>query len=418
MKIRKIDAIQLFDSRGNPTVGASVELECGAVGFACAPSGASTGKYEAYELRDGSKDYFGKSVLRAVENVKGEIASALTGKYADSQTEIDEAMIKTDGSENKANLGANAILAVSLATAKAAAEAYGMPLYRYIGGISGVTLPIPMMNILNGGAHAPNTVDIQEFMIMPYGAKTFAQAMKMCTEIYHALGKILKEDDYSTTVGDEGGFAPDFDSDVRALEYIVRAIEMADYKPGQDVFIALDAAVSDWYRDGKYTLPKRQVTVSREELIDYFISLKSQYPIISIEDPLGEEDFEGFATITKQMHGTQIVGDDLFVTNERRLDKGISEHAANAILIKPNQIGTLTETINTIRLARRNGYNTVMSHRSGETEDTTIADIAVAMNCTQIKTGAPCRSERVAKYNRLLQIERELGCAAAYGKRN
>ncbi len=418
MKIKNIEAMQIFDSRGNPTVKTTVELECGISGSASVPSGASTGRYEAYELRDGTKDYFGKSVLQAVGHVNTEIKEALVGKYADEQCEIDQIMIKSDGSENKANFGANAILSVSLAAARAAANAYELSLYRYIGGISGITLPIPMMNILNGGAHAANNVDIQEFMIMPYGAKSFAHAMQMCTEIYHSLGRILKEDDFSTTVGDEGGFAPNFDSDTRALDYIVRAIEYAEYQPGKDVFIALDAAVSDWYRDGVYTLPKRETSLSRDEMIDYFVSLKAKYPIISIEDPLSETDFEGFALITKEMRGTQIVGDDLFVTNERRLDRGISEHAANAILIKPNQIGTLTETINTVRLARRNGYNTVMSHRSGETEDTSIADIAVALNCTQIKTGAPCRSERVAKYNRLLEIERELGCAGAYGKRN
>lgn len=417
MKIKNVKAMQVFDSRGNPTVKAKVELECGVSGWAIAPSGASTGVFEAHELRDGGKDYHGKSVLKAVQTVNTKINDILKDKCAEDQGLIDELMIKADGSENKSNFGANAILAVSLATAHAAAKARKIPLYRYIGGISGVTLPVPMMNILNGGAHAGNTVDIQEFMIMPYGADSFAGAMKMCTEIYHTLGKILKKDGYATTVGDEGGFAPDFDSDSSALDYIVRAIEEADYEPGRDVFIALDAAVSDWYDGEKYTLPKRNLTVTREELTDYFISLKANYPIISIEDPLSEHDFEGFAMITERMKGVQIVGDDLFVTNEKRLQRGITEGAANAILIKPNQIGTLTETINTIRLARRNGYNTIMSHRSGETEDTTIADIAVGMNCTQIKTGAPCRSERVAKYNRLLEIEEELEDSASYGKR-
>lgn len=417
MKIKSVKGLQIFDSRGNPTVKAFVELSDGSSASAAAPSGASTGQFEAYELRDGGKDYHGKSVTKAVQNIDTVLQEALVGKDADDQAAIDEIMTKADGSENKANLGANAILAVSLATAKAAAAAYHMPLYRYIGGISGITLPIPMMNILNGGAHAANTVDIQEFMIMPYGAKTFQDGMRMCTEIYHTLGKILKEDDFSTSVGDEGGFAPNLESDERALDYIVRAIEYADYEPGRDVFIAIDAAVSDWYKNGAYTLPKRKITVSRDELIDYFSALKEKYPIISLEDPLSETDFEGFAMMTKKMDGVQIVGDDLFVTNEKRLARGISEHAANAILVKPNQIGTLTETINTIRLARRNGYNTVMSHRSGETEDTTIADIAVGMNCTQIKTGAPCRSERVAKYNRLLEIEKELGAAGTFGKR-
>ncbi|MCI8589575.1 MAG: phosphopyruvate hydratase [Clostridiales bacterium] len=417
MKIQSIKGLQVFDSRGNPTLKAYVTLNNGTVGEALVPSGASTGQFEAYELRDGGKDYHGKSVTKAVDHINTAIQEALVGKDADCQSILDEIMIKADGSENKSNLGANAILAVSLAAAKAAAAAYHMPLYRYIGGISGVTLPIPMMNILNGGAHAANTVDIQEFMIMPYGAKTFAESMRMCTEIYHTLGKILKEDHFSVSVGDEGGFAPDLASDEMALEYIVKATTTCGYEPGRDIFIAIDAAVSDWYKNGAYTLPKRKITVSRDELIDYFKALKEKYPIISIEDPLSETDFEGFASITEQMSGTQIVGDDLFVTNEKRLARGISEHAANAILIKPNQIGTLTETINTIRLARRNGYHTVMSHRSGETEDTTIADIAVAMNCTQIKTGAPCRSERVAKYNRLLEIETELGAAGSFGRR-
>ena len=417
MKIQSVKGLQVFDSRGNPTIKAYVTLNNGVTGEALVPSGASTGQFEAYELRDGGKDYHGKSVIKAVNNINTVLQEALVGKDADCQPVLDEIMIKADGSENKANLGANAILAVSLAAAKAAAAAYHMPLYRYIGGISGVTLPIPMMNILNGGAHAANTVDIQEFMIMPYGAKSFAESMRMCTEIYHTLGKILKEDHFSVSVGDEGGFAPDLASDESALEYIVKAITACGYEPGRDIFIAIDAAVSDWYKNGAYTLPKRKITVSRDELIDYFKALKEKYPIISIEDPLSETDFEGFASITEQMSGTQIVGDDLFVTNEKRLARGISEHAANAILIKPNQIGTLTETINTIRLARRSGYNTVMSHRSGETEDTTIADIAVAMNCTQIKTGAPCRSERIAKYNRLLEIEAELGAAGSFGRR-
>ncbi len=417
MKIKSVKAIQVFDSRANPTVKSTVELENGVKASASVPSGASTGKFEAYELRDGGRDYYGKGVKGAVENVNTVICEAITGLEAENQCEIDKAMIKADGSPNKSNLGANAILSVSLACAKAAAKSLHIPLYRHIGGICARTLPVPMMNILNGGAHASNTVDIQEFMIMPYGAKSFAEAMKMCTEIYHSLAKILKEDDFSTTVGDEGGFAPNFESDSMALDYIVRAIEFSDYEPGNDVFIAIDAAASEWYDEQKgiYTLPKRKLSVTREELSDYFISLKSKYPIISIEDPISELDFEGFAKITKDMHTTQIVGDDLFVTNTERLSKGISEHAANAILIKPNQIGSLTETIEAVMLAKKSGYNAVMSHRSGETEDTTIADIAVGLNCTQIKTGAPCRSERVAKYNRLLEIENELSKCAKYG---
>ena len=419
MKIKSVKAMQIFDSRANPTVKATVTLEDGTKASAAAPSGASTGKFEAYELRDGGRDYYGKGVKNAVENVNTVIHEALVGMEVENQCDIDKTMIKADGSPNKANLGANAILSVSLACAKAAAKAYKIPLYRHIGGICARTLPVPMMNILNGGAHASNTVDIQEFMIMPYGAKSFAEAMKMCTEIYHSLAKILKEDDFSTTVGDEGGFAPDFESDSVALEYLVRAIEFSDYEPGKDVFIAIDAAASEWYEEkkGVYTLPKRKLSVTREELCDYFISLKAKYPIISIEDPLSEDDFEGFAKLTKDMGTTQIVGDDLFVTNTERLSKGISEHAANAILIKPNQIGTLTETIEAVTLAKKSGYNAVISHRSGETEDTSIADIAVGLNCSQIKTGAPCRSERVAKYNRLLEIESELSRCARYGTR-
>jgi len=415
LKINNISARQIFDSRGNPTVSCCVTLNGGSYGAASVPSGASTGKYEAYELRDGGKAYNGKGVLKAVENVNEKIFALLKGERADRQREIDLRMISLDGTGNKSKLGANAILAVSLAVARAAAAAYSMPLYRYIGGIGGRVIPIPMMNILNGGAHADNNLDIQEFMIVPSGAKGFTEAMKMACEIYQSLKTILKEDDLSAAVGDEGGFAPNLTSDEDALRYIVRAIEFSGYKPGKDVFIALDAAASEWYNDeGSYFMPKRKTKMERSELIDYYASLCQKYPIVSIEDPLSEEDWEGFADITKRLSNAQIVGDDLFVTNTERLAKGIRGGCANAILIKPNQIGTLTETLDAIALAKRYGYGTVISHRSGETEDTSIADIAVGASAGQIKTGAPARSERVSKYNRLLKINDEL-CGPEYG---
>ena len=413
LKIKSISARQIFDSRGNPTVEAQVRLEGGTAACAAVPSGASTGKYEACELRDHNFDsYRGKSVFKAVSNINNDIAGALCGHYADDQTEIDHTMCELDGTENKSALGANAILAVSLACAKAAARAYSMPLYRYIGGVNATELPCPMMNILNGGAHAENNIDIQEFMIMPIGAKSFAEAMKIGTEIYGSLGDLLKGKNLSTTVGDEGGYAPNLECDEAALQLLTDAIEKAGYRPGAQVSIALDAATSDWIESGTYLFPKKQIRKTRGEMIEYFNSLAEKYPIISIEDPLTEEDFDGFAEICAKMKHMQIVGDDLFVTNPERLTKGILLHSANAILIKPNQIGTLTETLEAISLAKKHGYRTIISHRSGETEDTTIADLAVATNAGQIKTGAPARSERVCKYNRLLRIECCLGRAA------
>lgn len=413
LKIKNISARQIFDSRGNPTVEAQVQLDGGTAACAAVPSGASTGRYEAYELRDKNDGaYRGKSVFKAVSNINNEIAGALCGRYADDQNEIDHIMCKLDGTENKLSLGANAILAVSLACAKAAARAYSIPLYRYIGGVNAIELPCPMMNILNGGAHAENNIDMQEFMIMPIGAGSFAEAMKIGMEIYGALGDLLKEKHLSTTVGDEGGYAPNLESDEIALQYITDAIEKAGYRPGVQVGIALDAATSDWVENDTYLIPKKQIQKTREEMIEYFVQLAEKYPIISIEDPLAEEDFDGFTEICTKMKHIQIVGDDLFVTNPERLTKGILLHSANAILIKPNQIGTLTETLETISLAKKFGYRTIISHRSGETEDTTIADLAVAVNAGQIKTGAPARSERVCKYNRLLRIECCLGRAA------
>ena len=403
--IAEISARQIFDSRANPTVAATVELACGAVGHAAVPSGASTGSHEAHELRDGGDSFGGKGVMRAVENINTEIAEHLRGKRAERQREIDSLMISLDGSENKSRLGANAMLAVSLACARAAANACCVPLFRYLGGINACVMPVPMMNILNGGAHASNNLDIQEFMIAPRGARSFFEAMKMGTEVYHSLAKLLRSKGLTTAVGDEGGFAPDLASDREALELLCDAITAAGYRPGTDISIALDAAASEWACDGGYRLPKSGTTMTTAELIAHFSELVSSYPIFSIEDPLGEEDFEGFASITKQLSGVQIVGDDLFVTNSHRLLRGIESNSANAILIKPNQAGTLTETLDAIRLAQRKGYGVIVSHRSGETEDSTIADLAVAVNCGQIKTGAPARSERTAKYNRLLEIE-------------
>lgn len=403
--IASVTARQIFDSRANPTVSATVELACGAIGHAAVPSGASTGKHEAHELRDGGSELGGKGVMRAVENVNGEIAEHLRGKRAERQREIDSLLISLDGSENKSRLGANALLAVSLACARACATAYDMPLFRYLGGINACVMPIPMMNILNGGAHASNNLDIQEFMIAPRGARSFYESMKIGTEIYHSLAKLLREKKLTTAVGDEGGFAPDLSSDREALELLCDAISAAGYRPGTDVSIALDAAASEWACDGGYRLPKSGKSMTTEQLIDHFSSLVTEYPIFSIEDPLGEDDFEGFARASERLSGVQIVGDDLFVTNSERLLHGIGTKSANAILIKPNQAGTLTETLDTVRLAQRSGYGVIVSHRSGETEDSTIADLAVAVNCGQIKTGAPARSERVAKYNRLLAIE-------------
>ncbi|MBQ2389945.1 MAG: phosphopyruvate hydratase, partial [Clostridia bacterium] len=414
--IKKVKARQIFDSRSNPTVEAEVILENDISTLGAVPSGASTGSHEAIELRDGGNDYNGKGVLKAVENVNSTINGILCGKDAESIAQIDQLMIEADGTKNKSKLGANATLAVSIACAKAAARANNQPLYKFIGGNDAVTLPVPMMNILNGGAHADNNIDIQEFMIMPFGAKSFAQAMKMGTEIYASLKKILHNKGLSTAVGDEGGFAPNLASDEQALDLLTEAIISAGYKPGEDIKIALDAAASEWYKSGEYIQPKSRKKMTSDELICYFEKLVDKYPIFSIEDPLAEDDFDGFRKITEKLgNKVQIVGDDLFVTNSERLQKGIEEKAANAILIKPNQIGTISETISTVKLAQSNNYNTIMSHRSGETEDSTIADLAVALNCGQIKTGAPARSDRVAKYNQLLRIEEELGERAIYG---
>ena len=412
-KIKKIIGRQIFDSRGTPTVEATVLLESGIAATAAVPSGASTGKYEAHELRDGGDDYHGKGVLCAVDNINVNISEVLEGESVFDQQELDRIILETDGTENKSNLGANATLAVSLAVARAASFSADIPLYQYLGGINAQTLPVPMMNILNGGAHAANNIDIQEFMIVPIGARDFEEAMKMGTEIYHGLMKILKAKSRATAVGDEGGFAPNLDSDEAALELLVEAIEESGYKPGMDVSIALDVASSEWVREDGYLLPKRNIFFTREELTDYICTLKNRYPIISVEDPLSENDFIGFTDITNRA-GIQIVGDDLFVTNPKRLKKGIDNKAANAILIKPNQIGTLSETLETIRLAQKSGYGVIISHRSGETADSFIADLAVATNAGQIKTGAPARSERVCKYNRLLQIETAQGGNSVY----
>lgn len=413
--IKKIISRQIFDSRGTPTVEATVILNSGVAASAAVPSGASTGKFEAHEKRDGDDDFDGMGVMRAVDNINSTISPSLEGESIFSQDEIDNTMISVDNTQNKSNLGANAILAVSLACARAAAYSADIPLYEYLGGINAVTLPVPMMNILNGGAHASNNIDIQEFMIMPTGADNFEDAMRMGCEVYRTLKKSLSSKGYSVAVGDEGGFAPNLDSDTQALEFIVDAIEKSGFIPGYDVNIALDIASSEWMKDDGYTLPKRNMYLTKDELMAYISSLAKSFPIVSIEDPLGETDFDGFSQLTEQ-ENIQIVGDDLFVTNPQRLEYGIEKKAANAILIKPNQIGTLTETLKTIRIAKNNGYNAIISHRSGETADTFIADLAVAVNAGQIKTGAPARSERVAKYNRLLQIEMALGSRAYYPK--
>ena len=398
-----------MDSRSTPTVGAEVILEDGSRGFAISPSGASTGAYEAHEMRDGDASrYSGKGVLKAVSAVNDMICPALRGYPADNQRLADRAMCELDGTENKSRLGANAILAVSLATAKAAAAHYKMPLYRYLGGINAQVLPRPMMNILNGGAHASNNIDIQEFMIIPFDICCFSEGLRRCSEIYKALGSILKEKGKSTAVGDEGGFAPDLDSDEAAIELITTAIEKAGYT-AENTKIALDVASSEWYSGGEYLLPKRNVKMTADELIEYYERLTQKYPIISIEDGAAEEDWNGWRNLTERLgKRIQLVGDDLFVTNIKRFKKGIAEGAGNSILVKPNQIGTLSETMDVVEAARKNGYTAVISHRSGETEDTTVADLAVALNAGQIKTGAPCRSDRVAKYNRLLIIENEL----------
>ncbi len=407
--VKSVKGFELLDSRGNPTVAVEVTLCDGSVGFAISPSGASTGMFEAHEMRDSeSERYFGKGVKKAVDAVNNEIAPKILDKNPLNQREIDEFLIALDGTKNKSRLGANAILAVSLAVAKAAAKSLKIPLYRYIGGINGVCLPRPMLNILNGGAHAANNIDIQEFMIIPYACESFSEGLRQCTEIYHTLGKILKEHNKASGVGDEGGFAPDLESDEQAIEIIVKAIKKAGYTTEQ-IKIALDVASSEWYESGHYLLPKRNKKMTAEELISYYEELIQKYPIISIEDGVAENDWDGWRKLTEKLgHKIQLVGDDLFVTNTERLKTGIEKKCANSILIKLNQIGTLTETLDVIELARKNGYTAVISHRSGESEDTTIADLAVAVNAGQIKTGAPCRTDRVAKYNRLLVIEDEL----------
>ena len=407
---------QILDSRCFPTVEVEVYLEDGTVGRAAVPSGASTGIYEAVELRDGDKDnYLGKSVENAVKNVNDIIAEELIGCNVFDQTYIDKIMIELDGTPNKGKLGANAILGVSLACAQAAANSLGLPLYKYIGGVNAKTLPVPMMNIINGGSHADNSVDLQEFMVMPVGAKTFSDAMRMCATVYHTLKKTLHDKGYSTAIGDEGGFAPNLKSNEEAIEVIIEAITKAGYKAGEDMFIAIDAASSEYYKDGKYVLEHEGKTLTAEEMVDFLEAWVDKYPIISIEDGMAEEDWEGWKLLTDRLgKKVQLVGDDLFVTNTERLEMGIEKGVANSILIKLNQIGTLTETLNAIEMANRAGMTAVVSHRSGETEDTTIADLVVGVNAGQIKTGAPARSERVAKYNQLIRIEEELEDVAEF----
>jgi enolase len=414
-----LHARQILDSRGNPTVEVEALLEDGSLGRAAVPSGASTGAHEAVEKRDGDKSrWLGKGVGEAVEAVKGEIAQAVVGMEAEDQAEIDAAMIALDGTANKSRLGANAILGVSLAAAKAAAEARGLPLYRYVGGVSAATLPVPMMNILNGGAHADNPIDFQEFMVMPVGAPTFAEALRCGAEIFHTLKKGLHEAGLSTAVGDEGGFAPNLASARDALDFIMRSIEQAGYTPGDDVVLALDCAATEFFRDGAYRMDGEGRTLSPQEMAAWLAELAGDYPISSIEDGMAEDDLDGWKAVTEAVGGhVQLVGDDLFVTNPERLRMGIERGLANSILIKVNQIGTLTETLEAVETAHRAGYTAVMSHRSGETEDTTIADLAVATNCGQIKTGSLARSDRLAKYNQLLRIEEELGEAARYAGR-
>ncbi|KOY66272.1 MULTISPECIES: phosphopyruvate hydratase [Clostridium] len=416
IEIVDVYARQILDSRCNPTVEVEVELEDGTVGVAAVPSGASTGAFEAVELRDGDKSqYLGKGVLKAVDNVNTTISDELVGMNVLDQVAIDKTMIELDGTDNKAKLGANAMLGVSLACAKAAANSLGMSLYQYIGGVNGKVLPVPMMNIINGGKHADNNVDLQEFMIMPAGAPSFSEALRMCSEVYHALKSTLKAQGYDTGVGDEGGFAPNLKSNEEAIVVIIEAIKKAGYTPGKDIFIALDPASSEIFEDGKYNLAGEGRVLTPEEMANYYVELAEKYPIISIEDGMAEEDWDGWKILTEKIgNKVQLVGDDLFVTNTERLSKGIKLGVANSILIKLNQIGTLTETLNAIEMAERAGYTAVVSHRSGETEDTTIADLVVAVNAGQIKTGAPARSERVAKYNQLLRIEEELNDMGEY----
>jgi len=418
LEIEKVVSREILDSRGNPTVEAEVTLIDGTVSRGTAPSGASTGEFEALELRDGDKSrYLGKGVSKAVENINTVINDTITGMDASDIYAVDKAMIEADGTKDKSNLGANAILAVSIATARAAATALDIPLYRFLGGISGNRLPVPMMNILNGGAHAANTVDVQEFMIMPVGAPSFKECLRWCAEVFHALAALLKSKGLATSVGDEGGFAPDLASDEEAIQYILEAVKNAGYEPGKDFMIAMDAASSEWKgsKKGEYVLPKAGTKFTSAELIEHWKKLVEKYPIISIEDALDEEDWEGWQQLTKELGDkVQLVGDDLFVTNTERLAKGIELGCGNSILIKLNQIGSVSETLEAIKMAHKAGYTAISSHRSGETADTTIADLAVALNTCQIKTGAPSRSERVAKYNQLLRIEEELGDSAVY----
>lgn len=418
LEIEKVIGREILDSRGNPTVEAEVYLADGTIGRGMAPSGASTGEFEALELRDGDKGrYLGKGVTKAVKNINTIINDVVTGMDASDIYAIDKAMIDADGTKDKSKLGANAILAVSIATARAAAASLDIPLYRFLGGISGNRLPVPMMNILNGGAHAANTVDVQEFMIMPVGAPSFKEALRWCAEVFHALAALLKSKGLATSVGDEGGFAPDLASDEEAIQYILEAVKNAGYEPGKDFMIAMDAASSEWKgeKKGEYVLPKAGTKFTSAELIEHWKKLVDKYPIISIEDALDEEDWEGWQLLTKELgNKIQLVGDDLFVTNTERLSKGIQLGCGNSILIKLNQIGSVSETLEAIKMAHKAGYTAISSHRSGETEDTTIADLAVALNTCQIKTGAPSRTERVAKYNQLLRIEEELGSAAVY----
>ena len=418
LEIVKVIGREILDSRGNPTVEAEVYLADGTVGRGTAPSGASTGEFEALELRDGDKGrYGGKGVTKAVENINTAINDAVCGLDASDIYAVDKAMIKADGTKDKSKLGANAILAVSIAAARAASISLDIPLYRFLGGISGNRLPVPMMNILNGGAHAANTVDVQEFMIMPVGAPSFKEALRWCAEVFHALAALLKSKGLATSVGDEGGFAPDLASDEEAIQYILEAVKNAGYEPGKNFMIAMDAASSEWKgsKKGEYVLPKAGTKFTSAELIEHWKKLVEKYPIISIEDALDEEDWEGWQLLTKELGGkVQLVGDDLFVTNTERLAKGISLGCGNSILIKLNQIGSVSETLEAIKMAHKAGYTAISSHRSGETADTTIADLAVALNTCQIKTGAPSRSERVAKYNQLLRIEEELGESAVY----
>ena len=418
LEIEKVVGREILDSRGNPTVEAEVTLIDGTVSRGTAPSGASTGEFEALELRDGDKSrYLGKGVSKAVENINTVINDTITGMDASDIYAVDNAMIEADGTKDKSNLGANAILAVSIATARAAATALDIPLYRFLGGISGNRLPVPMMNILNGGAHAANTVDVQEFMIMPVGAPSFKECLRWCAEVFHALAALLKSKGLATSVGDEGGFAPDLASDEEAIQYILEAVKNAGYEPGKDFMIAMDAASSEWKgsKKGEYVLPKAGTKFTSAKLIEHWKKLVEKYPIISIEDALDEEDWEGWQQLTKELGDkVQLVGDDLFVTNTERLAKGIELGCGNSILIKLNQIGSVSETLEAIKMAHKAGYTAISSHRSGETADTTIADLAVALNTCQIKTGAPSRSERVAKYNQLLRIEEELGDSAVY----